>query len=90
MLGFGHVTKTQGDMNINVYLFCTGTDLKTFRPSTGHKTSANSKCPNFQLNLQTTKIIRFKTIPTIHFMDMIHSVETVCRVKVHKATSVAV
>jgi len=47
MLGFGYVTRTQSDMNINVHLFCTGTDLKTFKPSTGHRTSANNKCPIF-------------------------------------------
>ena len=47
MLGFWYVTRKQCDMNINVHLFCTGTDLKNFKLSTGHKTSGNNKCPIF-------------------------------------------
>jgi len=48
MLGFGYVTRTQSDMDITVHLFCTGTNLKTLKPSTGHKTCASSKFPTFE------------------------------------------
>ena len=47
MLRFGYVTRTQSAMDINVRLFCTGTNLKILKPSTGHITHASSKCPIF-------------------------------------------